>query len=156
MFDFSPRRFRCRTGVVGSIDKNSGVQFDHDAGALGAFRARSHTYRSRSLPALDGRADFVAIKIPCMGTNTRRFQPSGLDNETLARYKSGAFALLAECQTPGCGHARRMVIAMLIRRCCKGEETTLGEVRPRLRCHKCGKKRAALKAFDGGHSRDGR
>jgi hypothetical protein len=91
-----------------------------------------------------------------MGTNTRRFQPWGHDRETLDRYKSGAYVLVAECQTPGCGHVRRMVIAMLIRRCRAGADATLSEVRERLRCHKCGKKRAALKVFDGGHSRDGR
>jgi hypothetical protein len=91
-----------------------------------------------------------------MGTNTRRFQPSGHDSETLARYTSGAYALVAECQTPSCGHVRRMVIAMLIRRCRTGAEATLGQVRKRLRCHKCDKKAAAFKVFDGGHSRDGR
>lgn len=91
-----------------------------------------------------------------MGTNTRRFQPWGRDEETLAPYTSGAYVLVAECQTPGCGHARRMVIATLVRRCRTGTEATLGEVRQRLRCHKCQKKRAAFKVFDGGYSRDGR
>lgn len=91
-----------------------------------------------------------------MGTNTRRLQALGHDSETLARYMGGAYALLAECQTPSCGHVRRMVIAMLIRRCRAGADATLGDVRKRLRCHKCDKKRAAFKVFDGGHSRDGR
>ena len=91
-----------------------------------------------------------------MGTSTRRFQPWGHDGETLARYASGAYALMAECQTPGCGHARRMVIDMLVRLCHKGADTTLGDVRRRLRCHKCDKKHAVFKVFDGGHSRDGR
>ena len=99
---------------------------------------------------------FAVLNIRRMGTNTRRFQPSGHDSETLTRYESGAYALLAECQTPGCGHTRRMVIAMLMRLCQKRADTPLGEVRRRLRCHKCGKKHVAFRVFDGGHSRDGR
>lgn len=77
-----------------------------------------------------------------MGTSTRRYDPIGSDRETLSRFENGDFTLVAICRE--CDHSRQMVVPMLIRMSAKGAETTLGEVRARLRCHKCGGKRVRL------------
>lgn len=74
-----------------------------------------------------------------MGTSTRRDDPTGSDREKLSRYENGDFTLIAICLE--CDHSRRMVVPMLIRMSAKGAETTLGEIRARLRCHKCGSRR---------------
>ena len=42
-----------------------------------------------------------------------------------------------------------LVIPMLIRMSAKGAETTLGEIRARLRCHKCGSRRVRLGLYAG-------
>lgn len=141
---------------IGDPNKKFGSGCRTILGPLGENPTRSRSYSVRSPTELHGRPNSVALNIAPMGASTRQFQPWGHDYETLTRYESGTYALLAECQTPGCGHTRRMVIAMLIGRCRKGANATLGEVRQRLRCYKCDKKFAAFKVFDGGHSRDGR
>ncbi len=82
-----------------------------------------------------------------MGTSTRRYDPTGADREPLSRYENGDFTLVAICRE--CDHSRRLVVSMLIRMSAKGAETTLGEIRARLRCHKCGGKRVRLGLYTG-------
>ena len=99
---------------------------------------------------------FGNYKIACMGTSTRRYQPWGFDGETLEQYKKGAYALLARCLKPGCDHTRKMSVTELTRLCPTGFTTTLGDLRKRFRCHKCGSKLVEFKVLDGWRSRDGR
>jgi hypothetical protein len=91
-----------------------------------------------------------------MGTSTRKDEPVGSDSEMLRRYDNTGFYLIAICLNPACNHHRRMVTSLLIKRSETGAETTLGEVKTRLRCHKCGNRQIQLSPMFGGRSRDGR
>jgi len=89
-----------------------------------------------------------------MGTSTRRDQPWGFDSETLEPYRNGVYGLLAVCAKPECGHSRKMSIEALVRLCPAGFATPLGDIRKRLRCHKCGSRTVEFKVTEGSRRQD--
>jgi hypothetical protein len=65
----------------------------------------------------------------------------GGDSDRLGDYARD-YVLEAHCQGPHCQHSRAIHIPLLIR--IFGSEATLGRVRAKFRCHKCGLQGARL------------
>lgn len=64
----------------------------------------------------------------------------------LIRNQAGLEAI---CQTPGCGHVSTIDVTALASK--HGDQVTLDEIEPRLKCSACGKRNVRLEPFAKGH-----
>ena len=64
------------------------------------------------------------------------------------------YKLFARCRRPYCAHRRELHVELLLH--LFKPETTLGEIGPRFRCHKCGMRGARIESEFVGPTGDGR
>src|SRR5690606_29035308 len=75
--------------------------------------------------------------------NPERDRRFGTDADPLAKYLHD-YSLVASCQGPGCIHSRKLSVAQMLR--WLGTEATVGDMRRRLRCSRCGQRAPAITA----------
>ncbi len=86
--------------------------------------------------------------------NPSRNALHGLDQDTLRQYAKGDYTMAADCRRPFCNHTRPLHIPLLLK--IFGPDATLGIVRTKFRCHRCGLRGAKLQANYIGQRGDGR